>query len=319
MKQFVSRRSLLKAACIAAATMPLLTGCTPKEKSEKEILEDLQIEDSMYQEYGLKIDSSEITKRQTNPDSKTDYVWIRVSASNSDFIYNADYKLEYRLYNDGWLLDDYWRDDYNYKPLSYPTEEDALAEIKANYSDAQYEGKYDECSYTVSGSDQGMDNITYFVECTMADGYLNVLYLEQANYTYSPNMGWSCNISESLSNYSFDFIGEWEYKEGNKNFYVNILAFDMENETVTLEYNISGWVKANGFGNNRKAYNFISDGVITHNMWCNWSLLDNKNTIHDEWETGSLEYIDNDGPWLYFSRDGIGTYDSDGFCKYTKL
>jgi len=27
--------------------MPLLTGCTPKEKSEKEILEDLQAEDSM--------------------------------------------------------------------------------------------------------------------------------------------------------------------------------------------------------------------------------------------------------------------------------
>lgn len=162
--------------------MPLLTGCTPKEKSEKEILEDLQAEDSLYQEYGLKIDSSEITKRQTNPDSKTDYVWIRVSASNSDFIYNADYKLEYRLYNDGWLLDDYWRDDYNYKPLSYPTDEDALAEIKANYSDAKYEGKYDGCSYIVSGSDQGMDNITYFVECTMVDGYLNVLYLEQANY-----------------------------------------------------------------------------------------------------------------------------------------
>lgn len=47
MKQFVSRRSFLKAACITAATMPLLTGCTPKEKSEKEILEDLQAEDSM--------------------------------------------------------------------------------------------------------------------------------------------------------------------------------------------------------------------------------------------------------------------------------
>lgn len=76
-------------------------------KSEREILSDIRAYDDYYSNFNLNIDSIQITKRQTNPEQKVDYVWCTVSASNRDFTCSRDYSLTYVLYNDGWLLDDY--------------------------------------------------------------------------------------------------------------------------------------------------------------------------------------------------------------------
>lgn len=303
MKKFVSRRSFLKAACITAAVMPMLTGCTKKEKSEKEILKDLQAEDSLYQECGLKIDSSEITKRQTNPDSKTDYVWISVSASNSDFIYNVDYELEYCLYNDGWLLEYYWRDDYDYTPLSYPTEEDALSYL---------ETQYDNCTIEIVGSSFENGSSKFVAERSETDGYLTVIYQETLSYNNFNNAGWSVHLSDpTVLMYSFDFLGEWTYSSDGKNFYMNIESFDIENGTITLEYNFDGWATSDPWHTEVVP---VSNGVVTKNLKRDSFKTSTYDKVIKYW-VASLDQ----GLRISFSPQDVSLGDKDiGVCFFTK-
>ena len=99
----------------------------PAAKSEADIRVDIQKEDRCFSDYSLKIKSSTITKRQTNQDDKTDYVWVELTAENDAFTYQAEYELMYVLYNDGWLLEKFKNTASDIIPLSYPTLEEATA------------------------------------------------------------------------------------------------------------------------------------------------------------------------------------------------
>lgn len=72
-------------------TIVVLTSCGgTSAKSEKEICKDIMASDDSF-DYGLKITSYNVEKRQTNEDEKTDYVWIDITAENEECVYYASY------------------------------------------------------------------------------------------------------------------------------------------------------------------------------------------------------------------------------------
>lgn len=109
-------RKTLPLFTLSIISLLLLCSCnsTPREKSEEEILEEISQIDHYIADYNLTIESYEITKRQTNPDSKTDYIWISVCAGNKDITYYNSYELEYALCNDRWLLENYCKGNESY-------------------------------------------------------------------------------------------------------------------------------------------------------------------------------------------------------------
>lgn len=119
----------------------VLSACGASEKKEKDISNDLQLQDPYFATYHLNMDSFSISKRQTNLEDKTDYIWCEVTASNDTFSYVAEYELTYVLYNDGWLLEEYNQISSSVIPASLPTQTQdeakaaVMADWKANHPD----------------------------------------------------------------------------------------------------------------------------------------------------------------------------------------
>lgn len=84
----------------------LLSGCSKSGKSEKEIVQDLQINSFFQDGMDVEITQYNVIKRQTDVDNKSDVVYINVDAENKDFRWNRSYVMTYGLYNEGWILDD---------------------------------------------------------------------------------------------------------------------------------------------------------------------------------------------------------------------
>ena len=211
---------------IALLLLFTLTSCgTPAAKSEADIRVDIQKEDRCFSDYSLKIKSSTITKRQTNQDDKTDYVWVELTAENDAFTYQAEYELMYVLYNDGWLLEKFKNTASDIIPLSYPTLEEATAEIN------RYAGG---CTYMDSAKSER--SVSYQFEREETVYYLTTRYRTILSYQFDPSSGWTSGISEIELENRPDIVGEWLYQDSERYFYVNILS--LEDQVVTLEYDL---------------------------------------------------------------------------------
>ena len=197
----------------------------PAAKSEADIRVDIQKEDRGFSDYSLKIKSSTITKRQTNQDDKTDYVWVELTAENDAFTYQAEYELMYVLYNDGWLLEKFKNTASDIIPLSYPTLEEATAEIN------RYAGG---CTYMDSAKSER--SVSYQFEREETVYYLTTRYRTILSYQFDPSSGWTSSISEIELENRPDIVGEWLYQDSERYFYVNILS--LEDQVVTLEYDL---------------------------------------------------------------------------------
>ena len=120
-----------------------LTACggTTKGKSEKQIKDDIAetlLKDAALGKYNLEITSFSVSKRQTNTEDKTDFVWFEVDAignlgNNTDYKFSCSIECEatYGLYNDGWRLDTFSGVVLasSIKPLYYPTQEQVKKEV----------------------------------------------------------------------------------------------------------------------------------------------------------------------------------------------
>jgi len=259
----MKRYQLLGATLLLTVALCLTACGGSSTKSESDISADIQATDSYFSTYGLTVDSIEITKRQTNDADKTDYVWVSIEASNDDFRYNANYSLTYVLYNDGWMLEDFWIEDESYLAL-HPetvTQERAEGDIASwGYSDIQFVNRTE------------YDNevcLTYTASKT--EYYLKTVYDISAVYEFSPDCSWDwCYPTETIREQIPDVVGEWRYTHYRDNgelmedYYVNITDVDMVNNSISLEYSFIGYTiyHRSSFLNN-KDVNFNSNGVIT--------------------------------------------------------
>lgn len=108
-----------------------LCGCSKSEKSEKEIVHDLQAS-SVFISSNIEISDYEVIKRQTNFDEKLDLVYITVHTNDPELTSSLTFELTYQLYNDGWVLESITR--YQDGPWEFTglQEEQLLADIKNN-------------------------------------------------------------------------------------------------------------------------------------------------------------------------------------------
>ncbi len=114
-KRLISTFILTIIAFVLIACM--CTSCSGNTKSGKAILKDVKESDSYFDDFGLTVTSYEIEKRQTNEESRSDYVWFSVTAKNDTFEYTASYELSYILNGLSWSLDYVVKTDYDGTPL----------------------------------------------------------------------------------------------------------------------------------------------------------------------------------------------------------
>ena len=122
---------------IIVVFMLLIGGCgNNKYKngvSEDQMILDFQSNNSFLNE-SFTITSADIIKRQTNYDEKTDLIYLQICANNKYFKVTKSFKLEYVLYNDGWILEnisDYDNEgDSDFEVIYYPTTEEMKADIE---------------------------------------------------------------------------------------------------------------------------------------------------------------------------------------------
>ena len=253
-----------------------LTACTKdKTKTEKEILEDIKTNDDYFSTYNLNIDSFEVTKRQTNQESKSDYVWCDVTASNDDFTYNAQYEVTYGLYNDGWLLDSCYNDYFDYSANWYPSEEDAKEYFDEINSDLIFD------DFVFNGeSDKGNTYITYSgtISGEREGKYLISDYDLTLSYTFYPNQGWIETLSEIPTYRTYDILGEWVGESKYTIYSFNFIdtTYNADNDSLYLNCKFSYYDKL------RDEYH-VRDGIETGKIWDF-----NSEKALMTWGTGSL-------------------------------
>ena len=236
-----------------------LTACTKdKTKTEKEILEDIKTNDDYFSTYNLNVDSFEVTKRQTNQESKSDYVWCDVTASNDDFTYNAQYEVTYGLYNDGWLLDSCYNDYFDYSANWYPSEEDAKEYFDEINSDLIFD------DFVFNGeSDKGNTYITYSgtISGEREGKYLISDYDLTLSYTFYPNQGWVENLSEIPTYRTYDILGEWAGENRGDIFNINFIdtTYNADNDVIYVNFEYNRYSEAT-------KRNYYSDDIETRKI-----------------------------------------------------
>lgn len=135
------KKSFIKIALLLFAVL-MLSGCGSKTVSKSQIQKDIeQYED--YAHLNVKTTNFSIIKRQTNEMDKEDTVWVNICGENEDFSVVRNYEVLYRLYNDGWMLENvsyYHNENENAVESSVPfhgvSEDDAkefLSTLDLNY------------------------------------------------------------------------------------------------------------------------------------------------------------------------------------------
>lgn len=202
-----------------------LVGCGNSAKSDKEIVNEIIDLDSYFTRYSLSIDDYSIDKRQTNKDDKTDFVWINVRGSNDEFTYYAEYEITYVLYNDGWMMEDYFINTSSYS-------------VKGEFDKTALENdlgqQYD--SYSYVDSKQSGNNISLMYVATKTTNYILKTYDLKIEYSYTPETSWTkSNIEQNVTDERLDIIGEWIYSD-DRGYYYYIHVSEVNEYEVTYKY-----------------------------------------------------------------------------------
>lgn len=224
----------------------ILSGCGlgNNAKSESEILKDISKQDRYFSDYNIEISSSNITKRQTNKDSKSDYVWLSIVGEAEDFTYFADYELTYVLYNEGWLLENFDRVDSSYEAKQKPD----IKAIESTIPDI-----YTDCSLV---SEQQLYANAYKY---LYSGYTEISDILLAQYdltvtaNFYPGSGWAMYSSEKEMALNWNLNGNWEYNSENINISAIVSDFiedpNGKNHILKIEYTCktdNGTISSNG-------------------------------------------------------------------------
>ena len=208
---------------ISIVALFCLSGCS---KSEKDISNDIANVDSYFTKYDLQLTDYEVTKRQTNNNEKTDYIWINISGENEDFSYKASYTATYIKYNDGWHLENYSLDKSDYSALSEPSLETVKANLSKEYADVEV---------VHNEGIPSANNKSYVLSGIIKDNYIFRTYEISTNYTFSPETGWHKeNEEDSISAVQYDIVGEWLFEDPDHIYYIHIS--DATDDKITFKY-----------------------------------------------------------------------------------
>ena len=205
-------------------TAIFLTACSGGAKSEKDIANDIAKQDSYFEIYNLKLDDYEITKRQTNKDDKTDYVWITITGNNSEFEYTAEYEAIYVLYNDGWLLEECDLISSEYKAISKFDSSDIEAEISQNYKNLSLISKNEY---------ENKATLTYIAE--KQEELYTLHYEMKVDAEFKPAAWKVVDVEYVEKERELNIVGEWMYEDnGGRYYYMHIS--EVKGNSATINY-----------------------------------------------------------------------------------
>ena len=246
------------------------SGCSSNSAvGEDVILQDVIINDNYFVDYGFEIQSNEITKRQTNEETKTDYIWLTVSSENEDFTYNSEYTLKYVLYNDGWLLEEF--DEVSEECVYKRPEEITDDVVKNELSEMGY---IDIVIENIPERDDG--SVFLMISAFKDENFTRKEYSLTMNCNYYLHSDdWQIEIDShmdaiTLSDKVNNSVGEWIYTDGVSDYYINILDIDLESEIITFEYSYKDMPIGYGFGFNDPEYTTSSSSTplsVNYNTW----------------------------------------------------
>lgn len=211
-------------------TLTILTACGgPSIKNESEIGKDLIAGDYLSgNNINYIIDDVEIAKRQTDVNNKSDTIYATITATSEDNLskLTGEYKIEYGLYNEGWLIDDVTVSDVSVLPLQgkeFTTEELIEAMASCNYHNIAYLSVFD----YQENLEEGLIHYSISAEdvCTYATEYIDATL----SFSFDAEQGWqpwNCTITINHSVCDWDIAGEY-YCESDK-LRDNLVIYDEE-------------------------------------------------------------------------------------------
>ncbi len=259
-----------------------MTACssTPTPVGESVIKNDIMCQDTNIYNAEMHLVTFNITKRQTTPEQKTDFVWVDITAENEESRYVASCKLSYSLYNEGWLLDDY---EVLSKSFEYINGLDpAVALARANELMDDYYSHFANRSKGVvelvnmSMQDSSANCLFDHAEKMGNDGILTIHWRFRIKYRLDKN-GWSGGAWDTTMNpYRFDWnlVGEWKGSNGGENFYLKVHSYDEQEKSVQVEYTLGS----------RRSNGVETMYIVNQDFWNNemnaWALSTDKSAHH---------------------------------------
>lgn len=204
----------------------LITGCSPSPISENKLLSYVEQDDPMvnrmplYSDLSLDIQYHDLTvdKRLTDKDDKSDQVWIHFTADTKSDTADVEARMDFTLYNDGWLLDDIEVLSTDYSPLAGPRHDMVGSYLGEQYNYYQYQGEeVDLENKSAKLCYKAMDEYTY-----EDIGYVLCVYCHYAE------PGWSYGEIELIEE-TQDWrriYGEWELALPSDLYTIIIDSFD---------------------------------------------------------------------------------------------
>ncbi len=254
-KQNLSKKMALMLLMAALLIVLIIFGgCSSKTKNEivektesdtlivdeKTVFGDIKQNDKYCSEFDFTYDSMEVIKRMTEEELRTDKVWVNFNCHNDDFEYTVECVVNYVLYNDGWLFEEYSVINSNYTALTKPTEQTVLddfshLELKTVEQQENWEQGEDD-SYEISNP-----NACSFI------GYAQSVVSEffawdithYINYTFTPEEGWSGRgvHEESSENWNWNaFLGKWGFSKDTVHDIYSIDISQINSNSVSFEY-----------------------------------------------------------------------------------
>lgn len=226
---------------VALLTAGLLQGCsTHPVKSEDDILNDIQTNDEYFFLYNLEITDYTIISRFTSTERMTDDIKLYVAAKCEDFTYEANYALNFLLYDDGWKLNSFEKVDSYYSASHSISEEDIskgfwTADIGFGPGNFGWIG---EVSHTeVSGNRQ-----EYLYHGGYREGYALLEYDVNIPCRFTPEYGWYAewyDVRYALTEISWDDLcGEWYYEDNGNLVWFNIISTEtLKNDRGEIRQN----------------------------------------------------------------------------------
>lgn len=231
----------------------LLSGCSAqkKPKSESDIVADITANDTLFADCGLEVSDYTILSRRTSTERMTDEVEVEVHSECESFTYQANYTVNYSLYDDGWALDDCQKGNASWVAAESVPQSEADEAVRQHYGDTM----------TFVSRDDSENASVLCYSRNISEGYATLQHSVFFQYRFSPERGWEYEISDQTTDFvTWDILGEWYYDDGNSNLWVDIKSVD--DETITLEYDMH-CLKLGFLGSTRVTGDFTSNGVVT--------------------------------------------------------
>ena len=201
---------LLFAIIMLSLSLISISGCSSKIISEKKVFQDIKAQDPYCSKFNFTYDSMKVVKRMTDEEKKTDNVYVNFKCHNNDFEYNAECIVNYVLYNEGWIFENYELLNSSYSALTQPTTETIfndfshleLENIVRNYGDEGSSGELDpnSCNFIADSKEKLSEYFSWDI-------------INYISYEFTPEEGWVGKITfkDMYEIWNWDaFVGGWD-------------------------------------------------------------------------------------------------------------